>query len=376
MPKQTAATADATAAPVTPPPTLAAPPTNPVLLLEGGGVTPSSPIARAPAAEDGAGVSPGGNGIVGPDATGAVETVGAAGAADPKTTPNEEGIGAVVGPAATGLAEDATGPASTKPPGGIVMEGVAGATEAATGITEAETTGAGETKGAGVAVAVAGAGKRWKGGREGGHDDRTNGNEEGHGRQGTRQTAAVMVKVGRIDCSRLPPARYAHAALFLSLLYVFVSLGAICLRVAAHPPAASLPGASVAGAAAVGAVVGAGDKGTALDVAVAAGVEPMVPSTVLSTVPAALGAGVPSTVPVGLGAGVPSTTPVALGTGVPGAAEASMSMLTSVPQKRSTRKAPRFACPWYPKSLSIPSAQLSVKTNNDEKAARLGVETK
>lgn len=152
--KQTAATADATAAPVTPPPTLAAPPTNPVLLLEGGGVPPTSPIARAP--DDGARVCPGGSGIVGPAAAGAVEADAVAGAADPKMMPREEGIGASVGPVVIGLVEEeATGaadPATTNPPGGIVKVGVTGAAGTSAGIREGDATRSLEADGEGAVV--------------------------------------------------------------------------------------------------------------------------------------------------------------------------------------------------------------------------------
>lgn len=163
-PKQTAATAEATAAPVTPPPTLAAPPTNPVLLLEGGGVPPASPIARAP--EDGARVSPEGNGIVGPAATGALEAEAAAGADEPpKMSPKEDGIGASVGPMAIGLVEEETAgagdPGKKKPPGGIVIVGVAGAAEGTAVMSEGDATGALDAEGEGAVVP----GRGWSRGR-------------------------------------------------------------------------------------------------------------------------------------------------------------------------------------------------------------------
>lgn len=162
-PKQTAATADATVAQVTPPLALTAPPTAPVLMLEGGFVPPVSPIARAPG--DGARVAPPGSGTVGPATAGAMEAEEAAGAGDPKTRSKEEGTVASVGPAGIGLVEKdgmgavVSGNTNTKPPGGIVMKGVTGAVEAAAGIDEGEATGAVDTSGAGAAVP--GEGRKW-----------------------------------------------------------------------------------------------------------------------------------------------------------------------------------------------------------------------
>lgn len=82
------------------------------------------------------------------------------------------------------------------------------------------------------------------------------------------------------------------------------------------------------------------------DAAFAAGIDPILPSMVPPMVPAALGAGVSR------------------------ADDASVSSAPTLapPQKISTRKAPRFSCPWYPKPLSMPSAQLSATKTTKESA--------